>query len=444
MSQRILLISLYHPALLRGGAQQACYELFKALQSIGANPILLASVERAQWPALFKAGATITGFDGRENEFLFLSQGYDYDWHRNWQMLSLERFELFLQSVRPNVIHFHHFLTFGLEYLIAARRYLDAVSGRLVLTFHEFLAMCLANGHMVRTFNNSLCEHASSFRCHQCFPNRAPEYFSVRTMWIRYHFSFVDRFVAPTEFLRRRYIEWGIPADKIVCIPNGHHFLTEEKNSSVNCLINRPRNRFAFFGQLIDNKGLRVLFNAVQQLRTDGIDSFTVDIYGANLHFASEEFRNVFNTFIDNEKKRNDSRLSRVRFCGSYEVSDLDRLMQEVDWVVVPSTWWEIFGMVVSEAFLYGKPVICSNIGGLAERVRDNIDGLHFTVRSSRSLADVMERAMSEDGLWERLHHNIVPPPRAEDVARKHLELYYAPSSIYEYTAQSAKAAGSP
>jgi glycosyltransferase involved in cell wall biosynthesis len=73
---------------------------------------------------------------------------------------------------------------------------------------------------------------------------------------------------------------------------------------------------------------------------------------------------------------------------------------------------------------LYGKPVICSNIGGLAERVRDNVDGLHFAVRSSRSLADVMERAMSEDGLWERLHHNIVPPPRAEDVARKHLELY--------------------
>jgi hypothetical protein len=40
-----------------------------------------------------------------------------------------------------------------------------------------------------------------------------------------------------------------------------------------------------------------------------------------------------------------------------------------------------------------------------------------------------MERAMSEDGLWERLHHNIVPPPRAEDVARKHLELYHGRSS---------------
>ena len=73
-----------------------------------------------------------------------------------------------------------------------------------------------------------------------------------------------------------------------------------------------------------------------------------------------------------------------MRLHEPYELSDLDRLMATVDWVVVPSTWWEIFGMVVSEAFLFGKPVICSNIGGIGERVRDGVNGLHFAVGSSR------------------------------------------------------------
>ena len=62
---RVLLISLYHPELVRGGAQQVCYELFQGLQDQpGVTPILLASVD-AGYPALYKAGARITGFDGR-------------------------------------------------------------------------------------------------------------------------------------------------------------------------------------------------------------------------------------------------------------------------------------------------------------------------------------------------------------------------------------------
>jgi len=286
--------------------------------------------------------------------------------------------------------------------------------------------MCLAQGQMVRTFDKSLCEHASSVRCHECFPDRPPEHFSMRTLWIKHHLGFVDSFVAPSEFLRQRYIEWGIPQEKIVCIPNGHQFPAEIEFPITPAIGgNRPRNRFAFIGQLIDNKGLRILFDAINQLRDRGFHDFTVDIYGANLHVASEEFRNAFNAFFQDEQKRSNGGVAPVRFNGSYEVSDLDQVMREVDWVLVPSTWWENYPMVVSEAFLYGKPVICSNIGGLGERVRDNVDGLHFAVRNSRSLADVMERAMIEHGLWDRLCSNIVPPPRAEDVAWKHLELYY-------------------
>ena len=94
---RVLLVSLFHPAISPGGAQQACYNLFKGLQKAKYEPILLASVERHMWPALFKSGATITEFDKHENEFLFLSQGYDHTFHRNKDPRNLDEFEDFLR-----------------------------------------------------------------------------------------------------------------------------------------------------------------------------------------------------------------------------------------------------------------------------------------------------------------------------------------------------------
>lgn len=419
---RVLLVSLYHPELVRGGAQQACYELFNALRD-DCETILLSSIEPQLAPALFKSGAVITGFDGRKNEFLFLSQGYDHGWHTNRQPRCLEKFEEFLSVVRPDVIHFHHFMTYGLEYLKAARNYADRAGARIVFTFHEFISICMARGQMVRMSDKSLCEEASSVRCHQCFPHLSPEHFTMRRMWIKHHLDLVDVFVAPTNFLRDRYIKWGIPAEKIVQIANGHrHSIAKGANGAAQPA--GKRNRFAFFGQFVDNKGLLVLFDAIKQLRKDGFDDFAVDVHGDNLKFATDEFKTKFDAFWEQENAAGELS-AQVRLHGSYEMADLPRLMDMADWVVVPSTWWEIFGMVVSEGFLFGKPVICSSIGGIGERVRDGVDGLHFAVGSSTALAGVMKRALTEDGLWQRLHDNVAPPPSAESIAKQHIELCY-------------------
>jgi len=72
-AMKILLISLYHPELVRGGAQQVCYELFRSLKRRpGIEPVLLAAIDPS-FKALYKSGARITGFDGRPDEYLFLT-----------------------------------------------------------------------------------------------------------------------------------------------------------------------------------------------------------------------------------------------------------------------------------------------------------------------------------------------------------------------------------
>ena len=96
----------------------------------------------------------------------------------------------------------------------------------------------------------------------------------------------------------------------------------------------------------------------------------------------------------------------------------------KVDWTVVPSTWWENSPVVIQEAFHQGRPIIASDIGGMAEKVRDGIDGLHFHVSNPESLAEAMTRAIREPDLWQRLRGGIRPPSTATEAARQHAALF--------------------
>jgi glycosyltransferase involved in cell wall biosynthesis len=62
---------------------------------------------------------------------------------------------------------------------------------------------------------------------------------------------------------------------------------------------------------------------------------------------------------------------------------------------------------VIQEAFAHGKPIICSDIGGMAEKVTDGINGLHFRARDPEALAQKIEEAATTPALWERLRRGI-------------------------------------
>jgi glycosyltransferase involved in cell wall biosynthesis len=102
----------------------------------------------------------------------------------------------------------------------------------------------------------------------------------------------------------------------------------------------------------------------------------------------------------------------------------MSRLMESCDWVVVPSTWWENSPVVIQEAFFHGRPVIASNLGGMAEKVTNGLDGLHFRARSAEDLADRLIEALTVPGLWQRLRDGIRRPMDHVECAEAHLELY--------------------
>ena len=100
--------------------------------------------------------------------------------------------------------------------------------------------------------------------------------------------------------------------------------------------------------------------------------------------------------------------------------------MAAVDWVIVPSIWWENAPLVIQEAQQQGRPVIVSGIGGMAEMVKHGANGLTVSPDDPIDLARAMRQAASDPDLWRRLSANATQPPTIDAVAGEYLSLFGA------------------
>jgi glycosyltransferase involved in cell wall biosynthesis len=247
----------------------------------------------------------------------------------------------------------------------------------------------------------------------------------MRKRFIQSHLDLVDVFVAPSDFLRERYVDWGLPPEKIVVEEYGRTLTVAPAVEDART----KRNTFGYFGQITPFKGVQVVLEAMQRLlgttgytdplllaleaatareTTNGSGEVPhVLIHGANLDLQPGTFQNRVKELLEQTR-------DGVTFVGRYDHEQQARLMSAVDWVIVPSIWWENSPLVIQEAFHYGRPVICSDIGGMAEKVTHGVDGLHFRAGDAADLARTLEYAVSTPGLWEQLQAGIRPVYRME------------------------------
>ncbi len=82
------------------------------------------------------------------------------------------------------------------------------------------------------------------------------------------------------------------------------------------------RNRFGFFGQFVDNKGVHVILEAVEHLRASGFTDFVVELNGDNLRYASEARRTQIEAFLQQEAQKPHHE-QNVVMNGPYHVDEL-------------------------------------------------------------------------------------------------------------------------
>lgn len=404
---RILFLCHAHPSLQAGGTEIFSHGLFRTLRRAGHEGAYLAGASAGQRPP--SPGTPFQAVEGAADELLLWTAGFDpyflsqTDLHGVTPALAA-----FLAELRPDIVHIHHLLTLGTEIVALIRRVLPRA--RIVMTLHDYYALCANDGQMVTT-SGALCRTATPDACHRCHPARSTTDARLRQLAVGGALREVDQLVSPSRFLRDRLVAHGVPGDRIAVLPNG---IAAELPAP-----HRPdarRDRFGFFGHVNRFKGATLAVQASARLSRAGV-AHALTLHGGTAHQAPD----VLDAFRDALLAAPDA-----RHAGAYDRADLPRLMAAVDWVVVPSVWWENAPLVIQEAFLHRRPVICADIGGMAEMVRDGVDGVHFPVGDPAGLADALQRAAGEPGLWQRLADAILPPPSMKDAADAHEALYRA------------------
>ena len=89
--------------------------------------------------------------------------------------------------------------------------------------------------------------------------------------------------------------------------------------------------------------------------------------------------------------------------------------MKDVTVMIIPSTYKEIFPLVMQMSLAYNKPVIATNIGGMPEIIKDGVNGFLFPVGNEDELRKIIQDISDNPKIIEESKKNIIPPRRIEE-----------------------------
>ena len=176
----------------------------------------------------------------------------------------------------------------------------------------------------------------------------------------------VGRFVAPSRFLRERFVEWGLPEERVVFRRYGIDL------SELDGLARTPRGkklRVAFLGTLAPHKGAHVLLEAWSRLAPATRARATLRVFGPRSHNPAY-VRRLETLAAD----------CGAELRGRLAAGEVAGMLRETDLLCVPSVWYENSPLVILEALATRTPLVVSDLGGMAELVEPGIAG--FRARS--------------------------------------------------------------
>jgi glycosyltransferase involved in cell wall biosynthesis len=329
-----------------------------------------------------------------------------------WNTSAYRELGALIRREQPDVVHFHNTLP-----LVSPAGYYAARAEEVpvIQTLHNYRLLC-----PVALFfrDGGVCEDCMGKAVpwpgvvHRCYRGSRAASGVIATMLtihraLRTWTEMVDVYVALTEFARNKFIEGGLPAEKIVVKPN---FVAPDPGRG------QGGGGYALFvGRLAAEKGTGTMLAAWDRLGT----RIPLKIVGDG------PLRDLVVGAA--------ARQSNVEWLGHRPVADVHALMGKADMLVFPSEW---FGRVAAEAFASGTPVIAANIGAVAELVEHGRTGLKFRPGDSEDLATQVEWALSHPAELRRMRDEV----RAEFEAKYTAERNYrALMEIYEAALERKK-----
>jgi glycosyltransferase involved in cell wall biosynthesis len=221
----------------------------------------------------------------------------------------------------------------------------------------------------------------------------------------------VDVFTPPTSFHARWLVSQGIEADRIHVIPNMVDDVAGSGRAGGGDYV-------GFAGRVSPEKGVGVLLDAARRL-------------------PAVPFR-IAGSF-ERMPALPASAPANVRFLGHLGPQDLSDFYANARMVVVPSVWFEGFPTVIPQAMLRARPVVASDVGGLADVITDGVTGYLFPMGDACQLADRINAIWSDATLAESMG-----VAAREQAVREYSRERYYERLMGAFAAAKARRTGTP
>jgi glycosyltransferase involved in cell wall biosynthesis len=286
-----------------------------------------------------------------------------------WNKQTYRELRALMQRERPEIVHVHN--TFPV--ISPAAYYAANEEGiPVVQTLHNYRLLCPAytlfrDGHV--------CEDCVGKRIpwpsvvHGCYRGSRPATAAVAAMLATHNYKqtwskAVSAYIALTDFARSKFIQGGFPEDKIFVKPN---YLQSDPGPG------EGRGNYAFFvGRLTPEKGITTMLAAWQEIGNE-----------LPLQMAGDGP-------LADEVEMTTREMEGVTWLRWLPRAEILERMKNASVLILPSTWYEGFPMIVAEAFAVGLPVIASNLGSLSSIVDHHRTGLHFEAGQANGLVEAV------------------------------------------------------
>jgi glycosyltransferase involved in cell wall biosynthesis len=232
----------------------------------------------------------------------------------------------------------------------------------------------------------------------------------------------VDHVIALCQWVKDLLLRNSVPSAKITVSPQGlcqnTHFgwrMTNPANDDPEFAIHNPQSpiRIAFLGRLDATKGPDILIRALRLLPEAPLE---LHLYGIIQGASGTAYLQQLKMMALGDP--------RIAFFSPVASNGIISLLKGYHLLAVPSRWLETGPLVVLEAFAAGIPVVGSKLGGIAELVEHEVNGLLVESDSPEAWCRTFRRLSEDRGLLAQLQAGIRPPRGMQDVAEEMLALY--------------------
>ena len=399
----LFIASLFEPTL-GGGAAKVVYDLAHGMVEAGNDVSVITTSTKKDEKIFFDGKIKIHKIHAPNLYWI-----YEKDQNSNlrkaifqlidiWNPLVKKKVKYIIKNENPDIVHVHKLRGLSPSVWAAA----DEVRvQKIIHTCHDY-ELISPQGALVGKIGDLSLQRTFPMNYYQN---------------IRAHLSKkVTDGLAPSNYLIEKHIEYGFfTRAKDIVIPNSHGYsLSQIKEHKSLNNTKKPELKILFIGRLVKEKGGEIICDVTKKLSQQG-KQILLDIIGTG--------------DFEKELKEKFSQTTRIAFHGALHGQIKNDYIRNCDLLIFPSTWPESFGIVIIEAFAFGKPVVASNIGAIPELIKDGYNGFLFEPNKIEQLENLIIKIYNNKTILDEMRDNCFRSAERfclENFIDKHLEIYNA------------------